>query len=465
MKAFLEYILASLWNGTVVRENHSHQGSGLDLGAMVIDGAPVKTRFLVSQIRRTHHLAVLGRTGMGKSSLLKYCSQQDIREDRGFIHFDLHGDTTPHLLRLIAQEEQRRHQDLSGRVIIINPADPLSSVGLNLLEQKAGLDRFVQIADFAQILKQRWHLESFGARTEELLRNSLFVLAQNNLTLLELAPLLTNTAFRSACLGQVEHPEVRAYFEERYGKASEAMQAAFRDAVLNKISAFTADPHFRHILGQQRSSFSLSDAIDGGYWVILNLEKGRLGEQAATLGSLLLAKVKSALFSRKRRDSIFTLYCDEIQNLVAYQGDLDTLLSEARKFGISVCSANQFLDQYPAQMRSAVLAVGTHILFQLSSVDAERMAAALDGGKALGELLKNLPQRHMVVKSGSAPWREVVVPGIERPRIDAVDLYERCSRRWAKKRTEIEREIQLRQAQFTQQQTSRNAREALDGWE
>ncbi len=141
-----------------------------------------------------------------------------------------------------------------------------------------------------------------------------------------------------------------------------------------KISGFTTDQRFRHILGQQRSTFSLLDAMDRGQWVILNLDKGRLGEQASTFGSLLLTKLKNALFSRRRRQ-LFTLYCDEIQNLVAYDSGLDTLLSEARKFGISVVSANQFLEQYPPQMRAAIMAVGIAYLFpRLSSTaDAEKM--------------------------------------------------------------------------------------------
>src|SRR5207244_8437002 len=133
-------------------------------------------------------------------------------------------------------------------------------------------------------------LDSFGARTEELLRSALHVLADNRLTILELPPLLTSGPFRAACLRRTLNPEVKDYFTLRYDRASEAMQATWRDAILNKVSAFTADPHFRHILGQLESSFSLGDAIDSGYWIILNLDKGRLGEQAATLGSLFLTK-------------------------------------------------------------------------------------------------------------------------------------------------------------------------------
>src|SRR5207237_9834674 len=110
-----------------------------------------------------------------------------------------------------------------------------------------------------------------------------------------------------------------------------------------KTTAFTADPHFRHILGQQRSSFSLLEAMDRGYWIVFNLDKGRLGEQASTLGSLFLTKLKNAVFGRRSR-KLFTLYCDEIQNLVTLEGGIDTLLSEARKFSVGVCSATQFLE-------------------------------------------------------------------------------------------------------------------------
>lgn len=140
-----------------------------------------------------------------------------------------------------------------------------------------------------------------------------------------------------------------------------------REAILNKVSGFTADPHFRGILGQQHSTFSLQAAMDRGYWVILHLNKGRLGDQALTLGALLLAKLKNALFSRRER-SVFTWYCDEVQNLISIDSGLDTVLSEARKFGISVVSANQFLAQFPAPMQAAVLAIGTHIFFQLSGL-------------------------------------------------------------------------------------------------
>lgn len=116
------------------------------------------------------HIAVLGKTGTGKSSLLRHMIAQDIEADRGFVTFDLHGDQTPFLLRVINARERRLRRHLSDKLIIVSPADTELSVGLNPLE---GASNFVRIAEFAQVLKVRWGLEQFGARTDELLRNTL----------------------------------------------------------------------------------------------------------------------------------------------------------------------------------------------------------------------------------------------------------------------------------------------------
>lgn len=445
MQKFIERIVAKTWNKfTSSTSQADESGPRADLGVRIVDGEVKGRRMSIPEAKRAEHMAILGKTGQGKSFFLRHLSLQDVRARRGFVFFDLHGDLTPFLLAVIAAEEQRTRMDLSERLIVIEPADGEFSVGLNVLEAQAGPQNYVQLAEFAQILQSRWKLE-FGARTEELLRNSLHVLADNRLTLLELTPLLTNPDFRAVCLRQVQNTEVVAYFASRYDTRSEAMQATYRDAILNKISGFTTDLRFRHILGQQRSTFSLLDAMDHGQWVIVNLDKGRLGDQAATLGSLLLTKLKNALFTRRNRQ-LFTFYCDEIQNLVAYSdSSLETLLSESRKFGTAIVTANQFLQQYPEQMRAAIMAVGTHIFFQLSSTDADKISSALDGGKRLGEQLKNLPKRHMVVKTGASRPQEVLVPHVEVPTANYADLYNRCRRRWARRRTEIEAQIRERQ--------------------
>jgi hypothetical protein len=458
MTFFYEKLIALIWNRVASRrlaERHDHD---LDLGFRITDEEITRRRVGLQQSKRAEHIAILGKTGTGKSSLLRYLCLQDIEAGRGFVFFDLHGDATPFLLSAVAREEQRSQRDLSEKLIVIEPADPDYSVGLNPLEGVVN-GSFVRIAEFAQLLKQRWHLESFGARTDELLRNSLYAIAENHLTLIELSPFLANSPFRASCLKRVRNAEVRQYFEQRYEQASEPMRAVMREPILNKVSAFTADPQFRHIVGQPTSTFSLLDALDQGRWVVMNLHKGRLGEQAATLGSLLLANIKNALFSRQSRD-LFTIYCDEIQNLVAYGSGLETILSEARKFGVSVVSANQYLDQYPPEMRSAILAVGTHVFFQLATVDTQQIAQALDGGKPLAELLKNLPRRRLVVKSGHERWSEVLVPSLLEPKANYADLYERCRKRWAHKRDDIERDIVRRSAE-----ANRGTSEVLHDWE
>src|SRR5205807_378386 len=143
----------------------------------------------------------------------------------------------------------------------------------------------------------------------------------------------------------VTNPEVKDYFENRFEPMSEAMKSVVRNPVLNKTSEFASDPHFRHILGQTHSTFSVLEAMDAAKIILVDLNKGLLGKHSATLGSLLMAQVSSAIFQRRSR-SLYSLYLDEIQNLLTSESDLDVLLAEARKFGVSIVSANQYLDQF-----------------------------------------------------------------------------------------------------------------------
>ena len=314
MEQFLEHFIVGLWNRLQGRGRGARRDNdGLDLGFRVTDGRATQRHETLGNTRRAMHVAILGKTGTGKSSLLRHLIQQDIAADRGFLVLDIHGELTPFILRTINARERAEHRHLSDQLIVVSPGDREMSVGLNPLE---GADDFVRVAEFSQILRERWALDHFGARTDELLRNSLFVLAANGLTLIELSLLLTHTGFRAACMKKVSNAEVRQYFELRFDPLSDAMRAVMREPILNKTSAFTADPHFRHIVGQTQSSFSLRGAMDAGAWVVVNLEKGRLGENALTLGSLILTMLKNALFSRAKR-SLFTVYCDEMQNFVA----------------------------------------------------------------------------------------------------------------------------------------------------
>ena len=142
----------------VAKPAHPTNPQSLSLGSLVIDGQVAESKMVIPKLKRAEHMAILGRTGTGKSSLLRFMASQDINCDRGFLFFDLHGDATSTLLRLLAQQEQATRQDFSTKVIIIEPGDPDFSVGLNVLEPAAAQHSFVQIAEFAALLKQRWHL-------------------------------------------------------------------------------------------------------------------------------------------------------------------------------------------------------------------------------------------------------------------------------------------------------------------
>jgi energy-coupling factor transporter ATP-binding protein EcfA2 len=443
MIRFFEQLIAAIWNRLAARRRGARfQGGSLDLGHRVADGRATRGRVTLTSRERMRHVVVLGKTGSGKSYLLRHMSEQDIEKDRGFIYFDLHGDATPFLLRRINARERREHRHLSRKLILIDPADPVMSVGLNPLEQDT--PDFVAIAEVAEILKRHWGLDHFGARTDELLRNALFVLSANHLTLVELSPLLADSQFRNACLAQVGNPEVQQYFDLRYDRASDAMQATMREPILNKTSAFTADPKFRHIVGQQQSSFSFREAMDEGQWIIVNLAKGRLGAQALTLGSLIFTMVKNALFARTA-NRLCTIYCDEVQNFVGQASEIETVLAEARKTNTGFVAAHQFMEQLPAEMRAALLSVGTHAFFQLSSQDAAQVSQALDGGRSLTERLKNLPQRHSIVKTGGEDWVELRVPTLDDPPVDYIDLLNRVRYTRGRVRAHVERDIAARQ--------------------
>lgn len=436
MRDFFEKLIARLWNRAASRRRLLPLATGLLVGFRIVDEVMTSARVVIPHSRRATHIAILGRTGTGKSSLIRSFCEQDIKAGRGFFVFDVHGELTPAVLSLIAAEEERLNLDLSAGVIVIDPADPSYSVGLNPLE---GHDSFLRISQVTEVLRQRWSLHTFGARTDELLRNSLLVLAENGLTLLGLQLLLTDSSFRTGCLKNVTNAEMREYFEARYDAVSDAMKAVMREPILNKVGTLTADPHFRFILGQ-RSTFSIARAMDEGKWVIVNLAKGKLGPEALTLGALLLTAIKHAVFERENRE-LFTVYADEVQNFIGYGADLETMLAESRKQGVSICTAQQYLEQVPAEVRAAILAIGSLICFQLSPPDAQFAATALDGGKPLAERLKNLPPRQVILKSGNDPLIEAAVPEIRKPSDAWRDLYERSRRRWARPRPEIEAEI------------------------
>jgi DNA helicase HerA-like ATPase len=254
MSNFIENVFVNSFN----RLSHAGKATlkgGLPLGHLVFDERVTAKPYFLPTAVRAQHIAILGKTGSGKSYFIRHMAQHEVDAGRGFALFDLHGDLIPPILRYIAAKRPGDQK----RVIVIDPVNPVWAVGQNPLEAHDEYSRFREVAEVTRSLADRWDFK--GARTEELLRNALFVLSANGLTLLETALLLSNDAYREQLMGKVLNQDVREYFELRFNPLSDAMKATMREPALNKLSEFTADPHFRYILGQRASSFSLDGAL------------------------------------------------------------------------------------------------------------------------------------------------------------------------------------------------------------
>ena len=406
-----ERLVAGVWNGYRAWRARVHASKRFPGDIFIGESVPVgfgrSAPIVLWRTERSKHVTVLGKSGMGKTTLLSQMAVQDIKSGNGFLFIDLHGQVSPQLAAHIAHRAAS-HARLPPAVII-DPADRDRSVGINVLEARDDHDAHVKVAEIVATLRARWKLDAFGARTEELLRNSLLLLSALRLTLLEVEPLLTDPIFRLTCLSRALPSTATEYFRNRFERLSPQMRAVVVEPVINKLTAFTSDPHIRHIVGQASSTVNFPALLDHGGHVVVDLDKGRLGAHAATLGSLILIQFRQALFTRERK-SVFTLYCDEIQNLVVFDQGLEDLLAESRKFGVSVVSANQFLDQLTPAMRSSLLSTSTLICFQLSGLDALRIAHLSGASRPTVERLRTLPIQHFAINGRFHRFAEGVTP-------------------------------------------------------
>ena len=434
---WFEYLTTSILN-RILAKPPSKPGDGLVLGRRV--EAP-HASVVFAQSSRNQHLVIIGKTGFGKTHAQEVMANQIAERDEGFAFFDFHGDSSLSLIRRLL-----KHPNAEGRLVIVDPSHPTRSPGINVLESRTSeAARFRKVSELSSILRQRWGVDSFGARTEELLRNSLYTLASTGHTLADLARLLSDENFRRDLTQQLDHPDIQSYWRDRYEPLSDAMKAVFREPLLNKVTAFLTEPAARHLLGQRQSTVDVGRVMRDQQWLIIRLPKGRLREHAHTLGNLLFAQLQFAAMAREavpvRERRLFTLLCDEVQNLA--ENDLGGLISEARKFNISAITANQFWDQLPKGLRGALLSAGSHMCFRVSSADAGILAAelSLEHRNRLTVDLTNLVRGEAVGRFGHEPAVRFRVPAL--PKVDpmAEDELDRLVEPVAPLRSDIEREL------------------------
>ena len=317
---------------------------------------------------RSRHVYIIGQTGAGKSGLLELLALSDVFYNQGYCIIDPHGDFAIDNLKFIPAS---RVED----VVYFNPADTAFPVAFNPLEVTDPTRKPNICSEVIGVLKRMFG-DSWGPRLEHILRYTLLALLDRpETTLLDISRLLTDKSFRKETLEYCKDVTVLQFWKHEFGQWNEKQVNESIAPVLNKVGAFTANPIIRNIVGQPKSSFDIRKIMDEGKILVVNLSKGLIGEDnAGILGAFIVTKVQLAAMSRSDIPDVmerrpFYLYVDEFQNFAT--DSFATILSEARKYGLNLTVANQYVAQMTDTVRDAVFGnVGTTISFRVSADDA-----------------------------------------------------------------------------------------------
>lgn len=324
---------------------------------------------------RNTHFYVIGATGTGKTKFLEYLVKQDIEKRNGFGVIDPHGDLIEDIKDLLLYYYSPDGSEISEEVVLIDPTDPEYTVTFNPLEKLQNVSIPEQANGLVSSFKKIWS-DSWGVRMEDLMRNSLISLGEAELTLTELPFFLTKRAFRKTVMEKVGHPIAKNYFQ-RFDTMTDRGQVSWIEPVMNKINAFFSDDRIRLMFSSNRSTFNIREIMDQSKILLIKLDKGKLSDSADLLGSLLMAKIQMAAFSRsdisQKKRVPFYLYIDEFQNFASES--FAVILSEARKYGLSLIMAHQTLAQIPTELRSLILGnAGIQVCFRLNRQDSNILA-------------------------------------------------------------------------------------------
>jgi hypothetical protein len=379
----------------------------LDLGWYYSENKEEFQLAKIDEKDRATHFYVVGATGTGKTKFLEYLIKQDIEKENGFGVIDPHGDLIEDVKGLLALRYAPDEPELTDKVILIDPADKNYTVTFNPLEKVPGVSEAEIASELVGALKTIWK-ESWGARMEEMLINSFVALAENDLTISELPLLLTDYYFREYVVSRVRNPITRQYFKV-YNSWTPKMKAFWAESTLNKVNAFLVDDRIRYILSSPKSSFNLREAIDNHKIVLIKLDKGKLKDSADLLGSLFMAKIQMAAFSRsdlpQKQRTLFYMYIDEFQSFASES--FSVILSEARKYGLSLIMAHQSLAQIPEELRGLILGnTGIQVYFRLSRHDSQLLAK--EAFEYSGQEIKTYKKLSPVYWSLSEEWEQYI---------------------------------------------------------
>ncbi|MDO8521717.1 MAG: type IV secretion system DNA-binding domain-containing protein [bacterium] len=404
---------------------------------------------------RGKHIYVIGKTGMGKSTMLENMAIQDIQNGEGIAFIDPHGATAEKLLNFVPHD---RIKD----VVYFAPFDTDNPIGFNIMEDVGFDKRHLVVSGLMGALKRIW-VDAWSARMEYILQNTLLALLEYpGSTLLDVNRMLTNKLFRADVVLKITDPLVRSFWTEEFAAFTDTYTREATPAIQNKIGQFTANPLIRNIVGQAKSTFDLRKIMDEKKLFIVNLSKGRMGEtNASLLGSMLVVKIYLAAMSRADEPPIrmaklprFYFYVDEFQSMM--NEAFADILSEARKYKLALTLANQYIEQMEENVRDAVFGnIGTLIVFRVGPFDAEVLETVFDPtftpedlvGLGIGQIYLTL----MIDGIGSRPFSAETIPPIEQPSISyRDDVIENSRAQYARPRAEIDALVLKHQAEFVQ---------------
>lgn len=323
--------------------------------------------FGIKTADRRKHIYIIGKTGAGKSTLIANMAIDDIRKDRGLGIIDPHGDLSETILDYIPN---RRVND----VVYLEPFDTERPFSLNVLEVKNKQQKDLVASGIVSIF-YKLYKDSWGPRLEYILRNVILTLLEiPNATLVDVLSLLAHQDYRKKVISQLQDPVLKAFWEKEFAKMPDRLKAEAISPIQNKVGQFVTSKMIRNIIGKARSTVNLQEIMDQGKILILNLSQGKLGEDnASLLGAMIITQIQLAAMNRsfqkeeERRD--FFLYVDEFQNFAT--SSFIKILSEARKYRLSLTLANQYIDQLDETVSKAIFGnVGTLISFVVGARDA-----------------------------------------------------------------------------------------------
>lgn len=335
------------------------------------DARNKKLKFGIKAKDRLKHVYVIGKTGMGKSTLLENMAIQDIQNGNGIAFIDPHGGTAEKLLDYVPES---RIKD----VLYFAPFDLEYPVSFNVLEDIGVDKRHLVVNGLMSTFEKIW-VDAWSARMAYILNNTLLALLEYpGATLLGVNRMLSDKEYRKKVVENIKDTSVKAFWVDEFGKWTEKFVAEAIPAIQNKVGQFTSNPLVRNLLGQAESTFNIRDIMDNKKILIINLSKGRVGEgNANLLGSMLITKIYLSAMSRADRNETelaklpsFYLYVDEFQSFA--NKSFADILSEARKYKLNLTIAHQYIEQMEEEVRDAVFGnVGTMITFRVGAFDSE----------------------------------------------------------------------------------------------